>query len=1621
MDSINFNFDIKTKHLNSDNIKDIKQKQDISNNNNIQPEYAKVDPNLLPIYKNVSFKGQKVEVVKPEFRSIYLNSFKQFNDAKKWNYFIDTLCKDYKEEEIVEILDAVKNQSDKDKNACNTFLLLINIGQKDKLTYNSDPNAKGSIIILERELTPLEAKELIVNGFTKNSDIQKYIELSKAGYSLEEAINVIKYGVKNDDIDKFRELSSLEFVKDDGSKRQITPEEAIVCIAFSFDEQSQIENFIRNIDFQSSSHSLSLYEAALCTAKNFDKSQINEYFDLKSKNFPISAQEAILCLDSKMNEDNIRRYCSLRDKHIQLEGVRTRNKSEKFNTNNIIGYINSGKTDEEIGKEFRLYALLENGLSNDDALLISEYEDLTNLLVSENSEYSVEQIVKCAKLGLTSKSQIEQIAELINEGKKPSIAVVIVKYGMKDIESNPKFQELLAQGLSTYQAADLTCDADMYSRFEKIKNSSVSWRKEEIALMGKMGYDKFEQLEKHYQICSVRHKDMLFREFLLSNDREIPFLVKYKYLDEVFKKNDQYDFSDYSSNEVFEISKNNFSPEQIKLFREIKASIKDTSVVDEVAAALVNYEYLDDVFKIDDKYDFNGFNKKKLLAIAKNNLTIEELAKFSHITQNNPKLDVGIVASLIKNPDFSEEDLIQNYNNFIREKREKYMQELVSRKEIEKDGNYHYIEKLEYSEKEIYAEYTQEQKDSFNKLIQQGINAKDAIYIAGNTSLIKMLEEERKITATEAYDIVKNSNLDSLDFNSSEKSQADRNLIILLKQGISIIDAIELYKFPQLVELLDKTDSKEKRGFSVSDIKILAKNKITTKEKIEAVQERMLNNESVNLASNKVNFAFENPKALERYENILERTNLHVDTLARIAADEKTYNRFILFLQTKVPCSYKYVSSMSKSGSLDVDDYETYGKQALGIQGIVNAGLHDSFIQISTSLHKVFNKYGNYNAQTINDIQRKISKNPQLKSRMNSIYHSLCSKKDRKANMKDTLVLAMVLTGYPNIISVFSKGGKYNFAKFSDKELFAIAYSNLNKDEVQNYKKIKSKIANFDDNWIEPTVTLSKYKYLNEVFFNNNEVSFETFDNEAIKAMVRENLTQEQVNKFYNLLKTCPSVNRYTAAIVAKSEKFDELFTSHNGLSLGDFLDSSFETIINFNNEQMEKFYSLISKGIDPNDAVLIAVDKRYIEMVGKSYRPLSPKEAAIYATESEYSFLDPTYSNLLDEDVLWCLNTGEPKTVFEIFEKVLQKTDFSDAKKLSASSISLDNMPNCSFNENGIFKYEDGDKSFEVKLKTLKIDSKTVLLIEKDDGEKYIAYDGAIVPYRTIETLDKEKQTALSNSLLPHVNIPNCDNSALPTAAKHFVLDILEKENGSCIISQGIPEIKNGKSFIGKSLDTEETKEKYRDIFKELKLINDSDELRFEDILRIMPKDAMLNIRPYATSKCSSDILYSISAEWYDKEDVLWEMRIHSEDLNHIGDNSKPWIFRLGYNDKNNPNDANAKSYYYDKADEYCVGTYREPYTHIKLKTPEKLKDKLISNPIFQKNMRDISISLNDKNNLEDVANYLNVHEESLSAKKARILQMCETDITAYYKYRDIIDSILKEQGLPSLNFCHT
>lgn len=83
MDSINFNFNIKTKRLNSDNTKDIKQEQDISNNNNIQSEYAKINPNLLPIYKNVSFKGQKVEAVKPEFRSRYLNSFKQFNDAKK--------------------------------------------------------------------------------------------------------------------------------------------------------------------------------------------------------------------------------------------------------------------------------------------------------------------------------------------------------------------------------------------------------------------------------------------------------------------------------------------------------------------------------------------------------------------------------------------------------------------------------------------------------------------------------------------------------------------------------------------------------------------------------------------------------------------------------------------------------------------------------------------------------------------------------------------------------------------------------------------------------------------------------------------------------------------------------------------------------------------------------------------------------------------------------------------------------------------------------------------------------------------------------------------------------------------------------------------------------------------------------------------------------------------------------------------------------------------------------------------------------------------------------------------------------------------------------------------------
>ncbi|MBQ4078285.1 hypothetical protein IJD15_03810 [bacterium] len=554
------------------------------------------------------------------------------------------------------------------------------------------------------------------------------------------------------------------------------------------------------------------------------------------------------------------------------------------------------------------------------------------------------------------------------------------------------------------------------------------------------------------------------------------------------------------------------------------------------------------------------------------------------------------------------------------------------------------------------------------------------------------------------------------------------------------------------------------------------------------------------------------------------------------------------------------------------------------------------------------------------------------------------------------------------------------------------------RSQFQDFKQIlpilKSKFKNIDV--LNVAGGLAKFQDENEnnVFKKENgEFDFDGFTYDDLELMGRYKLTAIQLQDYRQILPILKSrsKNMHVPDLAAELSKLQDengnnIFKKGNGeFDFKGFSYSDLEKIVDKNklSSQYDKNYRYLTTtlGIDPENAVFIAKNE---DLMAKF--------------------------RLVDPNIFWQGATGEDKQIFDLFNSILV-SDNIDGTKIKRNDFY--SLPEEHTFNNGTLSFNPTDsqkQGYSVALQKASKNSTPIMIVKNQNGEKenYIAYDGTIALLRPLQALSNEQKKALNIDLSTHPYFSIEEINALEEATRHFIVDIIE-ENGECIISKGIDGI--SEPFIGETLDTEATKNKYKNILSRLHNNSNSQNITIENILRLMPKDAMIQIKPYATSKSSHDILYSISAEWEDKDGKEWQLRVHSHDLK-FADNGKSWIYRLGYQDSNS-----LEPLFYDNNQNDFIAGSKNPHTHIFINSPQEYKSKLISNPYFQKAIRNISISFNKTQYINKIADELNIHETDNELKKNKIIEKCQQNTGYYYKYKKVVDGLLNEKGLPPLD----
>ena len=399
-----------------------------------------------------------------------------------------------------------------------------------------------------------------------------------------------------------------------------------------------------------------------------------------------------------------------------------------------------------------------------------------------------------------------------------------------------------------------------------------------------------------------------------------------------------------------------------------------------------------------------------------------------------------------------------------------------------------------------------------------------------------------------------------------------------------------------------------------------------------------------------------------------------------------------------------------------------------------------------------------------------------------------------------------------------------------------------------------------------------------------------------------------------------------------------------------------------------------MTKGYDYHTALeLVQFTKEQYE----EFRNL-PVKLPANASEALGRFIDLqnlTYGMIerLPKNFWYKLNANCEERTQEIIKNamnsVLKKEEFSKLEKLPDTKISKHVVVN---NESKEVEYQEGDivydsekcllifkdiendgkNAFQVGIKQIKIENSIkgtpsyVLLIETSEGNKYIAYDGAIVPECHINSYAK-KEFEQWGKLLGGIQ-----SEVLSETASEFIIDLFDSTDIQTSSSENMTaeELEQYHENVFKNKSNEEIEKHYKNIFEKLKAEN---KLTAENVLRIMPNDCSLSINSCNTN---DNILWGISTSWKDiSGKTTWKLRIHSTDLQYPKPNGE-WIVKFEYEDSSGTHclevntDENSKEYF-----RFGTGNFKDASSHILVDSP--VKDKLLNNVDFQNIIKEISI----------------------------------------------------------------
>lgn len=499
---------------------------------------------------------------------------------------------------------------------------------------------------------------------------------------------------------------------------------------------------------------------------------------------------------------------------------------------------------------------------------------------------------------------------------------------------------------------------------------------------------------------------------------------------------------------------------------------------------------------------------------------------------------------------------------------------------------------------------------------------------------------------------------------------------------------------------------------------------------------------------------------------------------------------------------------------------------------------------------------------------------------------------------------------------------------------------------------------------------------------------------------------QEEIDFFLNYLSD-EQVIRYKQLI-------------NQGTETGEALE-----LANLTQEEFERYNSLCNSAngeweirriekYDPNKEIELGVN--VIQKPKKKIQSITFRQLMFIVKNTALKSLKPELLERLPDDFWYKITMGCEKEAHDIIQKAISELLLIQGNKESSfklspvrtlkmqlqkagqgyNSICYSKCKDYTLDRNGNFELKQAQTSpFKINLQQGLIYDKSVLVInDLASSNRYVSYNGAIAKV-TAPTEHDCKQFEKWGNLSPEIQ-----GKILAQAANEFVFNLFDEE-GNCILGT--------EEYNIKDKTDKQISQYYSDKFLELKTEN---KLTVSNILKLVPQDCMLSINPYVTD---GQILFSIVAEWYSKENSKWQLEVHSQDTNWVDtQDSTKWILRLH---KNKNNKYECFQFQPDGSCNFGGDFSGENSKDSHIKIPSPINDALLNNVEFQNIIKQISSQLHKSQEISTIAKTLGIPTANDPNNTIQnIVNHCLKNPVDFARYKDLIIKLRANLGMANI-----